>query len=423
MLDMKWIRENPEAFDASLTKRGGFAMARRLIALDEEKRKRIAEIQDLQARKNHHAKALGMIADKKGLEFQEAREEGNQLKNALSMLEDAHEKDDELERLLAELPNILHDDVPEGDDENANVEVRKWGEPTQFHFTPKEHSDLGPALGMMDFEDTAKISGARFVTLKKDLSRMERALAAFMIDIHTKEFGFEEVTPPALVREHALFGTGQLPKFAEDNYSTTDGYWLIPTAEVALTNLVREKILEEAELPIRMTACTPCFRSEAGSAGKDTKGMIRMHQFTKVEMVVIASEDTSWDEHERMTKGAETILQRLELPYRVVILCSGDIGFGAQKTYDLEVWLPGQQAYREISSCSNCGPFQARRMKARYRKAGQKENRFVHTLNGSGLAVGRTMVAILENYQQEDGSIRIPEALRPYMGGQEEIRK
>jgi seryl-tRNA synthetase len=323
--------------------------------------------------------------------------------------------------LLAGLPNILADDVPDGADESTNKIVRDLHDLPAFDFTPKDHVSVGEALGLMDFDTAAKMSGARFVLLSGSLARMERALAAFMLDLHTDEHGYTEVNPPALVRSNALFGTGQLPKFAADLFHTEDDYWLIPTAEVPLTNMVAEKILDEDSLPRRYTAMTWCFRSEAGAAGKDTRGMIRQHQFTKVELVSVVHPDKSEEELERMTSCAEEVLKRLGLPYRVVVLCSGDTGFGARRTYDIEVWLPGQDVYREISSCSNCGDFQARRMKARFRSAQSKGTHFVHTLNGSGIAVGRTLVAILENYQRSDGSVEVPETLRPYMGGLEVI--
>jgi seryl-tRNA synthetase len=326
-----------------------------------------------------------------------------------------------LDKLIEGLPNVLADDVPDGSDETANVELKRVGEPPRFDFAPRQHFEIGEGLGLMDFAAAAKISGARFVVLRGPLARLERALAAFMLDLHTGTFGYREVVPPLLVRDQTVFGTGQLPKFAQDLFRTTDGFWLIPTAEVPLTNLVADEILDEAALPLRFTAHTPCFRSEAGAAGKDTRGMIRQHQFSKVELVSITRPEDSAGEHERMVSCAEEVLKRLGLAYRVIVLCSGDTGFAAQKTYDIEVWLPGQNTYREISSCSNCGDFQGRRMKARCRKAGEKGTRFVHTLNGSGLAVGRTMIALLENYQRQDGTVAIPEALRPYMGGREAI--
>jgi seryl-tRNA synthetase len=313
--------------------------------------------------------------------------------------------------------------VPDGRDAGDNKEIRRHGTPPRFDFKPKEHFDIGEGLGLMDFEAAARVSGARFVVLKGALARLERALGQFMLDLHTREFGYTEVSPPLLVRDDTAFGTGQLPKFAEDLFHTDNGYWLVPTAEVPLTNLAREQIVDEAALPMRLTALTACFRSEAGAAGKDTRGMIRQHQFYKVELVSIATPEQSAAEHERMTECAETVLKRLGLPFRTVLLCTGDMGFAAQKTYDIEVWLPGQQAYREISSCSNCGDFQARRMKARCRAAGGKQTRFVHTLNGSGLAVGRALIAVLENGQETDGGVTIPEALRPYMGGLARIAK
>ncbi|MEE8622367.1 MAG: serine--tRNA ligase, partial [Alphaproteobacteria bacterium] len=323
----------------------------------------------------------------------------------------------ELEEMLSGIPNLPAKDVPDGADETANVELRSCGEKPAFDFTPKDHVELGEALGMMDFERAAKLSGARFVVLSGALARLARALGAFMLDLHTTDFGYTEVDPPLLVRDHALFGTGQLPKFAEDQFRTTDDYWLIPTAEVPLTNLVADKILDESRLPLRFAALTPCFRSEAGAAGKDTRGMIRQHQFDKVELVSITHPEGSEAEHERMTSAAEEVLRRLELPYRVGVLSTGDMGFSARKTYDIDVWLPGETRYLEVSSCSNCTDFQARRMNARYRRSGEKGTRFVHTLNGSGLAVGRTLVGVIENYQQKDGSVRAPEVLRPLMGG------
>ena len=330
------------------------------------------------------------------------------------------EDESTLRETLATYPNVLADDVPDGPDESHNRVERSWGEPRRFNYQPLEHDELGAWLGM-DFAAGAKLSGARFVVLRGQLARLERALAAFMLDLQTVEHGYAETAVPYLVRDAAVFGTGQLPKFAEDLFRTTSGHWLIPTAEVSLTNLVAGEILDEAALPLRLTAHTPCFRSEAGAAGKDTRGMIRQHQFTKVELVSVTAPEQSEAEHERMTGCAEEVLKRLALPYRVLTLCAGDTGFGARKTYDLEVWLPGQGRYREISSCSNCGDFQARRMDARYRLPGAKGTRFVHTLNGSGLAVGRALVAVLENYQEADGSVTIPDALRPYMRGQERL--
>ena len=364
---------------------------------------------------------MGQIKDKAGSEFEQAKIKAGQIKDNIAALEAATTTDGELELLLCSLPNIPASDVPLGKDETGNKEIRTWGTIPRFSFKPKQHFEIGEALGILDFEQTAKISGSRFATLKGGLARMERALANFMLDIHTKEFAYMEIVPPFLVRDSAMFGVGQLPKFAEDSFQTTNDYRLIPTAEVSLTNLIAGQILEEETLPLRYTAYTPCFRSEAGSAGKDTRGMIRQHQFTKVELVSITSPEDSVKEHERLTSAAETVLQRLVLPYRVMLLCTGDMGFSSTKTYDLEVWLPGQDCYREISSCSNCGDFQARRMNSRTRKKGEKETRFVHTLNGSALAVGRTMVAILENYQQADGTIAVPEVLQPYMGGMKTI--
>lgn len=417
MHDIKWIRENPGLFDQGLTKRGLAPLSEKVLHLDAARRGRITAIQELQSRRNETAKALGEFKDKKSAEFTRAREDAAAIKQELAALEAANEGPDELEQLLQELPNLTSDDVPPGLDEAANVEIRTWGTKPTFSFTPKQHFDIGEALGLMDFEGAAKISGSRFVVLKGALARLERALAMFMLDMHTREFGYTEIVPPYLVRDNAMYGSGQLPKFAEDAFKTTNGYWLIPTSEVSLVNLVGDMILPAEELPLRMTAYSPCFRSEAGSAGKDTRGMIRHHQFSKVELISITTPEDSEKEHERMTNVAEEVLKRLGLPYRVIIKCIGDTGFSARKTYDLEVWLPGQQAYREISSCSNCGDFQARRMKARARYKDEKETFFVHSLNGSALAVGRTIVAIVENYQEADGSVRVPEVLKPYMGG------
>ena len=418
MHDIKFIRENPEAFDSALARRGLAPQSAELLALDEEKRAKITRIQALQARRNEVAKEIPQ-RKKAGEDVAALIAEGNQIKEQIAALE-AEAEHGALEDALLRIPNILAEDVPAGSDESGNVELRKVGTPTAIA-NPKDHVALGEALGLMDFSSAAKISGARFVVLKGALARLERALAAFMLDMHTSEFGYSETNPPYLVRDNALLGTGQLPKFAEDLFKTTNDYWLIPTAEVSLTNLVAGDILDAGALPLHFTAHTPCFRSEAGSAGKDTRGMIRQHQFSKVELVSITAPEDSNAEHARMTNCAEEVLKRLGLPYRVMLLCAGDTGFGARKTYDIEVWLPGQGAYREISSCSNCGDFQARRMKARFKRAGAKETEFVHTLNGSALAVGRTLVAVMENYQQPDGSIKIPEALVPYMGGLKEI--
>ena len=420
MHDINWIRENPQAFDAGMARRGLEPLADGVLALDAARRAAQTRAQDIQAARNKAAKQIGE-AKAKGEDAGALIEQVSRSKVEQAEAEDAAgQADQALSEALAQLPNIPAGDVPDGTDERANVEVRKWGQPRHVDFAPKEHFDLGEALALMDFERAAKMSGARFVVLTGALARMERALAAFMLDLHTQEHGLTEVNPPALVRDAALFGTGQLPKFAGDLFKTEDGLWMIPTAEVPLTNLVAGEILEQSTLPRRYTAMTWCFRSEAGSAGKDTRGMVRTHQFSKVEMVSITEPEASEAELERMTGCAEEILKRLEIPYRVVVLCTGDMGFSARKTYDIEVWLPGQGTYREISSCSNCGDFQARRMAARYRPEGEtKGTRFVHTLNGSGLAVGRTLIAVMENYQQADGSIIIPEALRPYMGGLE----
>lgn len=420
MHDLKWIRENPAAFDAGLARKGLEPRSAEILALDGERRSVQTRVQEMQARRNEASKQIGMLK-KQGQDASAVMEEVAKLKEDVPALEvKDRELGEQLDAILASLPNLPAADVPDGPDEDHNVELRKWGTPRVFDFAPKEHDALGTALGLMDFDGAAKLSGARFVVLKGKLARLERALAQFMLNTQTEEHGYTEVNPPTLVKDSALFGTGQLPKFGEDLFKTNTGHWLIPTAEVPLTNLVGDSIVDEAALPIRMTALTPCYRSEAGAAGKDTRGMIRQHQFWKVEMVSITHPDQSGEEHERMTKCAETILQRLELPYRVIVLCTGDMGFSSQKTYDIEVWLPGQDRYREISSCSNCGDFQARRMKARFKS--DKGNRLVHTLNGSGLAVGRTLVAVLENYQQADGSIVVPEVLRGYMGGLDVIR-
>ncbi len=418
MFDMKFIREAPDAFDAGLARRGQAPRAGEILALDEEARKYTHALNELQSRRNAASKEIGQ-AKAKGDEdrFNELRSEVDRIKQQIPAAEAEKQRAlDQINEILSGLPNMPAEDVPEGEDEDANVEIRKWGEPKRLN-KAKEHFDLGEALGQMDFETAVKMSGSRFVLLKGQLARLERALASFMLDLHTNEFGYTECQPPLLVRDEALYGTGQLPKFAEDQFVTTAGVTLIPTAEVSLTNIVREEILNAADLPLRFTAWTPCFRSEAGAAGKDTRGMIRLHQFSKVELVSIVAPDQSVAEHERMTECAEEVLKRLELPYRTMVLSTGDMGFSARKTYDIEVWLPGQARYREISSCSNCGDFQARRMNTRFRTAGEKQTHFVNTLNGSGLAVGRTLVAVLENYQEPDGSIAIPEPLQPYMGG------
>jgi len=525
MHDIKWIRDNPALFDAGLKKRGLEPQSEAVLELDTERRTLIARLQEVQSRRNALSKEIGALKQRSGRADQDAlkqrsdpakknkkkktepsgevaaqvkelMEEVASLKEEIAEGEERErEIDGQLRDLLAGIPNLPADDVPEGPDETANVDVRRWGEPRVFRFQPKQHFELGEALGLMDFEAAARLSGARFTVLKGGLARLSRALGQFMLDLHTgpvetvkaadrktREIGgYTEVNPPLLVKDDAMFGTGQLPKFADDLFKAApplditplledivDNFesmipggmhewdfdadeleergeemlgnrpqlwlehyqklcaeknprWLIPTAEVSLTNLVREQILAEAELPLRFTALTPCFRAEAGAAGKDTRGMIRQHQFEKVELVSITTPEQSEAEHERMTACAEEVLRRLDLPFRTVLLCIGDMGFSARKTYDIEVWLPGQGAYREISSCSNCGDFQARRMNARYRPQGSKDTRFVHTLNGSGLAVGRTLIAVMENYQEADGSIRVPAALMPYMGGLEVI--
>ncbi|PCI37823.1 MAG: serine--tRNA ligase [Rhodospirillaceae bacterium] len=421
MHDIRKIRDNPEAFDAGLKRRGVDAISATLIELDTERRRIETQAQEIQAARNKVAKQIGM-RKAKGEDASDLIEQVSKSKAAQAEAEvQAKAKTDELNTLLATIPNIPDASVPDGADENENVEIRKWGVPTAFEFEAKDHVDLGEGLGQMDFEIAAKMSGARFVVLTGQLARMERALANFMLDVHTLENGYMEVNPPALVKSNALFGTGQLPKFAEDLFHTDDDYYLIPTGEVPLTNIAAGKTVNEADLPARLTAKTWCFRSEAGSAGKDTRGMIRQHQFTKVEMVTITRPEDSAAELERKTECAEGILQRLDIPYRTVALCTGDLGFGAVKTYDIEVWLPAQNTYREISSCSNTGDFQARRMNARFKREGQKKPEFVHTLNGSGLAVGRCLVAVMENYQNEDGTITIPKALLPYMANQEVI--
>ena len=418
MHDLKYIRENPEAFDAALKRRGAEAVSASLLALDEQRRSIQTEMQAAQARRNEASKAIGAAMGKGDTATAEAlKAEVATLKDSMPQMEDKERAlASELDALLAALPNLPADDAPDGADETEIVEQIRWGQQRNFDFEPKDHADLGPALGL-DFETGVAISGARFTFMRGQMARLNRAIGQFMLDHHTVQRGYTECATPYLVKQESLFGTGQLPKFAEDNFQTTDGRWLIPTAEVSLTNSVREQILDDAALPIRMTALTPCFRSEAGAAGRDTKGLIRQHQFEKVELVSIVRSEDSAAEHARMVESAEGILQALELPYRKMLLCTGDMGASARKTFDLEVWLPGQGLYREISSCSNCGDWQARRMNTRYRPADSKGTAFVHTLNGSGLAVGRTLVAILENYQQADGSISIPSALLPYMGG------
>ncbi len=470
MFDIKWIRDNPEKFDAKLAARGLPPQAAELIALDEARRAHVTKLQEAQARRNAASKEIGAAkAAKDEAKANALMAEVAALKDQLAEGEEEERRlDGELRVALSYLPNMPLDDVPLGTDEKDNVEVRKVGELPKLPGInkPLQHFEIGERLGLMDFATAAKISGARFVVLKGALARLERALGAFMLDLHTTEFGYTENVVPLLVKDHAAYGTGNLPKFAEDLFRTASDrsvvdqlkaavgpiavlgqdlgpaafdlvvsqfekslsseagrFWLIPTAEVSLTNFVREEILDEGKLPMRLTAQTPCFRSEAGAAGKDTRGMIRQHQFTKVELVSISTPEESLAEHERMTACAEEVLKRLGLPFRTLLLCTGDMGFASQKTYDIEVWLPGENTYREISSCSVCGDFQARRMNARYKPKGGKETRFVHTLNGSGLAVGRTLVAVLENYQQADGSVVVPEALRPYMGGLAKIEK
>ncbi len=423
MFDIKFIRDHPDAFDAGLARRGLPPQAEKVLEIDKRLRDVIAETQEAQTARNEASKEIGKA--KAGGDNSGAEKMIQEVARLKAKIQDGEEKErllnEEIRAFLSALPNLPAEDVPDGEDEAANVEHHKVGEPRGRNFPAKEHFEIGEALGLMDFETAAKISGSRFVLLKGQLARMERALANFMLDIHTTEFGYTETAPPFLVRDDAAYGTAQLPKFTEDLFHTDNGFWLIPTAEVPLTNIVREQILNEEDLPLRFTAFTPCFRSEAGSAGKDTRGMIRLHQFPKVELVSITRPEDSDAEHERMLGCAEEILKRLDIAYRVMTLCSGDMGFAARRTFDIEVWLPGQDTYREISSCSVCGDFQARRMNARYRPTEGKGTRFVHTLNGSGLAIGRTMIAIIENYQQEDGSVAIPEALQPYMGGLKEI--
>jgi seryl-tRNA synthetase len=465
MYDIKWIRENPQAFDRGLKRRGLEPLSDKLLKLDETRRALIMKLEQAQARRNAASKEIGQAKAKKDeATAQTLMAEVAELKTSIPAMEaEERQASKALEDELVQVPNLPLDEVPDGPDASANVEYRVWGRKRAYAFTPKQHFELGEALGQMDFDLAAKLSGARFVVLQKGLARLERALGQFMLDVHTGEQGgYTEVNPPLLVRDGTMFGTAQLPKFMDDQFSVYreldfserlnnaiqkavaahgrgsaaatiagadvesepefDRLWLIPTAEVALTNLVRESIVDEAQLPMRLTACTPCFRAEAGAAGKDTRGMIRQHQFTKVELVSITSPEQSRDEHERMLTCAEEILKRLDLHYRVVTLCTGDMGFASQKTYDIEVWLPGQGQYREISSCSVCGDFQARRMNARYRSKDGKV-RHVHTLNGSGVAVGRALIAVMETYQQEDGSIAVPDALAPYMGGLKTIAK
>ena len=418
MHDIRAIRENPELHEKHWAAKGLSGRVAEILDLDARLREAQTRLQAAQAERNETSKKIGQAKAAKD-EAEAAR-----LMAHVETLRKTLEEQTELERevgellrqMLAALPNLPAPDVPPGADENDNVEVRRWGEPAAIA-RPKDHVELGERLGLLDFEAAARMSGARFTVVKGQLARLERALGQFMLDLQTAEHGYLEVSPPLLVRDEALYGTGQLPKFAEDQFRTTDGRWLIPTAEVSLTNLVREQITAQEELPLRLTALTPCFRSEAGASGRDTRGMIRQHQFNKVELVSVTTPEQSQDEHERMVECAEAVLKRLELPFRTVLLCAGDMGFSARKTYDLEVWIPSEGRYREISSCSNCGDFQARRMDARTKAAGEKGTRFVHTLNGSGLAVGRALVAVMENYQDEGGRIAVPQALKPYLSG------
>ncbi|MEM6603383.1 MAG: serine--tRNA ligase [Pseudomonadota bacterium] len=423
MHDLREIRRAPEDYRKAFERRGCADIVDQIIALDQKNRELVTQSQKLQTDRNIISKAIGaLMAEGKKEDAEDAKNKVASIKDDMSAIEEEQGKiAEQLHNILISHPNILSDDVPDGTDEDNNQEMRRHLTPKSFDFPAKEHDIIGSRGDMMDFERATKISGARFVYLRDDLSLLERALANFMLDIHTTEFGYHEFSPPLLVKDAALMGTGQLPKFKEDLFCTTGDHTLIPTAEVSLTNYVRASLLDIEELPLRMTAWTPCFRSEAGSAGKDTRGIIRQHQFSKVELVSVTTPDMSEIEHERMTECTETILKKLELPYRTMILCSGDTGFSARKTYDIEVWLPGQEKYREISSCSNCWDFQARRMNARFKDPNDGKNKFVHTLNGSALAVGRTIVAIMENYQNEDGSITVPEVLKPYMRGKDTI--
>jgi seryl-tRNA synthetase len=422
MHDIKAIRMNPHIFDAAMARRGLALQSAAILELDAQRRAAMTAQQEAQSRRNALAKEIG-VAKRNKADSSTLEAEATALRGDMERLGgEAETLDSELSRLLAKLPNVLDADVPDGADESANEEVKRWGAPAKFDFVPKQHFELGEALGMMDFERAAKIAGSRFTVLRGPLARLERALGQFMIDLHTGEHGYEEHAVPSLVNDAAAYGTGQLPKFEEDLFRTTDGRWLIPTAELPLTNLSAGEILPEKALPLRLTALTDCFRSEAGASGRDTRGMLRQHQFRKVEMVSIAHPERSDAEHERMTRCAERVLELLELPYRRMKLCSGDTGFGAAKTFDLEVWLPGQGAWREISSCSNTRAFQARRMNARFRAEDGKTIAHVHTLNGSGVAVGRALIAVMENYQQTDGSIRVPDVLLPFMRGIDAIR-
>ena len=427
MHDIKLIRDQPSAFDAGLARRGLPPRATELIGLDEARRKAVADLQKAQERRNAASKEIGAAMGRKDAAAAEAiKAEVANLKTQMVEFEAAEKvAQSRLDEILAAIPNIPSDSTPDGKDESNNVEISRHGEPRRFPdgFKPKEHFEIGEALGMMDFEAAAKLSGARFVVLRGGLARLERALMQFMLDLHTGEHGYEEINPPVLVRDAAMFGTAQLPKFRDDQFAAGDGFWLVPTAEVPLTNMVRESIVDERRLPMRLTAGTLCFRAEAGAAGRDTRGMIRQHQFEKVELVSITTPEQSEDEHARMTACAQEVLKRLGLHYRTLVLCAGDMGFSARKTFDIEVWLPGQGRFREISSCSVCDDFQARRMNARYKPTDGKTNRFVHTLNGSGVAIGRALVAVLETYQNLDGSVTVPDALKPYMGGLEIIAR
>jgi seryl-tRNA synthetase len=425
MHDIRRIREHPDEFDRGLKRRGLEPGSSALLALDEARRAAITRFETAQARRNAASKEIGGAKKAKDeARAQALLAEVGELKTAMADLEaQAKKASDTLEAALAQIPNLPLAEVPDGTSADDNVEHHRFGAAKNYAFAPQQHFDLGEALGQMDFETAAKLSGARFVVLKSGVARLERAIGQFMIDLHTREHGYTEIAPPLLVREHVPYGTGNLPKSAEDMFCTREGFWLIPTAEVPLTNLVREQILDEDGLPLRFTALTPCFRAEAGAAGKDTRGMLRQHQFDKVELVSITTPETSRDEHERMLSCAEEVLRRLDLHYRVVTLCTGDMGFASQKTYDIEVWLPGQGAYREISSCSVCGEFQARRMDARYRAKADRTVRHVHTLNGSGVAVGRALIAVMETYQDQGGGIAVPEVLQPYMGGVKRIER
>ncbi|MDY0028794.1 MAG: serine--tRNA ligase [Pseudobdellovibrionaceae bacterium] len=424
MHDLKALRDNPEYYDKNWARRGLSPQTPAILALDESRRSLQTELQALQSRRNEASKEIGTVKSKGG-DAQGLMDEVAAIKDKMVSLEEQERKvAEELTDLLSSIPNLLADDTPDGASEDDNVEVRRHGEPKNPNASVPDHVEIGEALGMLDFETAAKVAGTRFVIEKAGIARLERALAQFMLDTHTSEHGYTEINPPLLVNDDVMYGTTQLPKFRDDQFGTTDGRWLIPTAEVVLTNMVREEILEEGDFPIRVCAYTPCFRKEAGSAGKDTRGMIRQHQFYKVEMVSIVKPEDSEAEHQRMTGCAENILKKLELPFRTIVLCGGDIGFASRKTYDLEVWVPSQNKYREISSCSNCGDIQSRRMKTRFKRAGAKDTEFVHTLNGSGVAVGRALVAVMENYYDpQDGGIFVPNALKPYMGGIEKIVK